>query len=164
MNTFFRIILSITFVITLWALPSLGYASTGKTESSVLIPTVREEKQANESLTWWKLTLTNSGVEKNDNEDTNEEEQIKQDINTYIIESYKAQGTKIIKDLNIKLSKTIPEIKERKIAYEKIKSSLSLRKKRIDIVKTTETKKMILTEFLDHMIELLDKKIEELEK
>ena len=91
-----------------------------------------------------------------------EEEKIKQDINSYIIESYKAQWTKIIKDLNNKLSKTLPADADRKDAYEKIRSSLALRKKRIENTPMSDTKKLILDEFLEHMIDLLDKKIAEL--
>ena len=93
---------------------------------------------------------------------TEEEEKIKQDINTYIIESYKVQWTKIIKDLSAKLTKTLPDPEDRKQAYEKIKASLEMRKKRTEKTKMSDTKKLILTEFLDHMIDLLDAKITEL--
>ena len=94
--------------------------------------------------------------------DADEEEKIKQDINTYIIESYKAQGTKIIKDLSSKLTKTIPDADERIDAYKKIQNSLEKKKKRLETDKMTATKRLILREFLDHMIDLLGKKIEEL--
>lgn len=93
-----------------------------------------------------------------------EEEKIKQDINSYIIESYKVQWTKIIKDLSTKLTKTLPDGDERQEAYRKIQDSLELRKNRMEKIKMSETKRLILEEFLNHMIDLLGKKIEELEK
>jgi hypothetical protein len=95
-------------------------------------------------------------------EKTEEEERLKQDINTYILESYKAQGSKIVKELNTKLLKSIPDSSDRKEAYVKIKSSLELRKKRIENLKMSDTKKMILEEFLTHMIDLLYKQIEDI--
>lgn len=107
------------------------------------------------------------GEEKNDIKSTDiekstDEEKVKKDINTYIIDSYKAQGTKILKDLDVKLQKTIPDPTERKEAYKKIRTALELRKKRIETTKTSDIKKMILEEFLSHMTESLNKKIEEI--
>lgn len=97
-------------------------------------------------------------------ENTQDSEQIKEDIQAYIIESYKIQGTKILKDLDGKLQKTIPNSADRKEAYIKIKASLELRKKRIEDLDASKIKKEILAEFLDHMIHSIDKKIEEFDK
>jgi hypothetical protein len=94
--------------------------------------------------------------------DLKEEKKIKQDINTYIIDSYKVQGTKIVKDLSTKLNKTISDPKDRQEAYRKIRSSLELRLEKTERLKMSETKKLILQEFLTHMIDLLGMKIEEL--
>ncbi len=82
-----------------------------------------------------------------------EKENVKQDLNEYIIEAYKAQGTKIIKELDIKLQKTLPDNEKRKEAYIKIMSALELRKKKISKNETSEVKKVILSEFLNHMID-----------
>lgn len=95
-------------------------------------------------------------------EEEEEEQKLKQDINTYIIESYKAQWSKIIKDLSVKLTKSLPDKKDRQEAYKKIRSSLETRLEKTGKLKMSETKKLILKEFLNHMIDLLDKKIEEL--
>ncbi len=91
-----------------------------------------------------------------------EEQKLKQDINTYIIEWSKARWTKIIKDLSIKLSKSLPEKNDRQEAYKKIRMSFEIRLEKTGKLKMSETKKLILKEFLAHMIDLLDKKIEEL--
>ncbi len=95
-------------------------------------------------------------------EEVQEEQKLKQDINTYIIESYKAQWSRIIKDLSIKLAKSIPDKNDRQEAYKKIRMSLETRLEKTGRLKMSETKKLILKEFLSHMIDLLDKKIEEL--
>ncbi|MDD2694020.1 MAG: hypothetical protein PHY14_03740 [Candidatus Gracilibacteria bacterium] len=93
-----------------------------------------------------------------------EEEQVKKDLNEYIIESYKIQGTKILKELDAQLQKSLPEESERKEAYKKILTSLELREKRLEKMKVSETKKAILKEFLEHMIYILEKKVESLQK
>jgi hypothetical protein len=93
-----------------------------------------------------------------------EKEKVKQELNAYIIDSYKAQGNKIIKELDAKLQKAIPDPDEREEAYKKILISLQLREKRINNMKAGETKKLILKEFLNHMINNIEKKIENIEK
>lgn len=110
-----------------------------------------------ESETW-------SRIEINEIERRKVETKLKKDINSYIIESYKAQWNKIIKDLSIKLTKTIAEPEERKLAYEKIQESLKSRLDKTEDLEGSDSKKEILQEFLRHLIQLLDKKIEEIEK
>lgn len=87
---------------------------------------------------------------------------IKQDIQAYIIESYKAQWAKILKDLDVNLQKTIPDKADRQEAYTKIRDSLALRKKRIDSIDTSIIKKEILTAFIDYMIGTINIKIQAL--
>lgn len=118
------------------------------------------------------LTMSQSGkisdTDEKDSIDTpiskEEKEKVIQELNAYIIDSYKAQWTKIIKELDIKLQKTLPDTRERIEAYQKILTSLELRKKRLENMKASETKKLILREFLWHMIDTIEKKIDELEK
>lgn len=105
-----------------------------------------------------------STFENNDSEKRKVEIRLKREINSYIIESYKAQWNKIIKDLSIKLTKAIPEESERKLAYEKIQDSLKSRLEKTEDLEGSDSKKEILQEFLKHLIQLLDKKIDEIEK
>ena len=105
--------------------------------------------------------ISDTGTGKTE-EETQEEEKLKKDINAYIIESYKAQWSKIVKELSIKLVQTLPDPKDRQEAYKKIRSSLELRLERTVRMKMTDTKKLILQEFLTHVISLLSKKVEEL--
>lgn len=108
-------------------------------------------------------TETQTG-EKNTELTIEEKEKVKQELNAYIIDSYKAQGTKIMKELDARLQKAIPDPNEREEAYTKILTSLKLREKRIENMKAGETKKLILREFLNHMITNIEKKIENIEK
>lgn len=121
-----------------------------------------DDTWSTESATW--VTHTGNSLESNDNERRKVELRLKRDINAYIIESYKAQWNKIIKDLNMKLSKTIPEPEERKLALGKIQESLKSRLDKTEEMGASESKKEILQEFLKHLIQLLDKKIDEIEK
>lgn len=111
----------------------------------------------------WISDSTWAAIETNDTERRKIELKLKRDINSYIIESYKAQGNKIIKDLSSKLTKTIPEQEERKLAYEKIQESLKIRLEKTEEIENSNSKKEILQEFLKHLIQLLDKKIDEIE-
>ncbi len=99
----------------------------------------------------------------NNNNAAQDDTKIKQDIQAYIIESYKAQWAKILKDLDVKLQKTIPDRSERQDAYGKIRDSLEIRKKKIDDVDTSIIKKEILSAFIDYMIGSIDEKIQELD-
>lgn len=165
MHRVFIYMISIVSVSLLGGFFDVSYAASGKTETGTVY--TKEDTPSTETSAIEKKTPTGSGKVEEKTEDntidSEEEEKIKQDINSYIIESYKAQWTKIIKDLSIKLTKTVPDIEERKEAYKKIQSSLELRKKKTEKVKMSDTKKLILTEFLDHMIDLLDTKINELD-
>lgn len=93
-----------------------------------------------------------------------DQDEIKKEINTYIIESYKIQGTKIVKDLSQKLLESIPDETKRREAYNKIRLALELRKNRIENMRVSETRKQILEEFLNHMISLLKNEITDIER
>ena len=170
MNLFSRIIISVILTGIYFCIPHFSYAASGKSltwtplsggESRISTNSGGEVSDKDKKTSSWSLKQDENTTEEAET-DGDEEEKIKQDINTYIIESYKAQGTKIIKDLSAKLTKTIPDADERIDAYKKIQNSLELRKKRLETDKMTTTKRLILREFLDHMIDLLGKKIEEL--
>ena len=100
-------------------------------------------------------------------DETSEEkkERIKQEISSYIIDSYKAQWDKILKDIDQTLQKTAPDKEDRIEAYKKIRASLEARRqKNMKSLKTSDTSKTIVNEFLNHMIDSIDKKISDLSK
>lgn len=110
---------------------------------------------------------TSSGSSKNKeeiNDQKTEEEDTKNNLNISFIELWKTIGAKTIKNLNTRYIKEYPNISDRKKALEATKAILVLRRnKKNEETKLSETWKIIITAFLDNMIELLDKKIEELE-
>lgn len=90
-------------------------------------------------------------------------EKIKQEISSYIIDSYKSQWDKILLDIDKTLQKTAPDISDRLEAYDKIQSSLEARRKRNkNSLKINETSKIIVDAFLWHMIDSIEKKKKEL--
>jgi len=102
-----------------------------------------------------------------DEESVTEEkkEQIKETISSFIIDSYKAQGDKILKDIDQTLQKTTPNKDDRIEAYKKIRISLEARRERNNLSKkVSETSKFIVGEFLLHMIDSIDKRISDLLK
>lgn len=114
-----------------------------------------------------KIDQLDGTVEKEIKEEATEtkKEKIKQEISSYIIDSYKAQGDKILKDIDQTLQKTAPEKNDRIEAYKKIRTSLEARRNKNNISKeTSETNKIIVGQFLTHMIDSIDKKISELSK
>jgi hypothetical protein len=108
-------------------------------------------------------------IEKQDDDEETEsvreakKEKIKQEISSYIIDSYKSQWDKILKDIDQTLQKTAPDIGDRISAYEKIQSSLEARRQRNkNSNKVNETSKVIIDAFLWHMIVSIEKKQKEL--
>lgn len=140
MFSLFRVFISVAFMISgIFLAWDISHAASGKIQSQI----------------------ESTGATDEVNEE--DEAKIRDDIHSYIIESYKAQGNKILKDLDVKLQKSIPERSDRIEAYKKIKNSLELRKKRIDAMDASQIKKEILWEFLDHMTTSIEKKIGELQ-
>jgi hypothetical protein len=90
-------------------------------------------------------------------------EKIKQEVSAYIIESYKAQWDKILKDIDQTLQKTTPNREDRLEAYDKIQSSLIARRsKNRSSAKISEISKEIVEAFLTHMVDSIEKKKQEL--
>lgn len=158
-NTFVRILvsllISLTFSVGVFAADVSKDTSSGKIQSGTTVETEKAEQddeQEEEKET--KEVATEAKKEK-----------IKQEISSYIIDSYKAQGDKILKDIDQTLQKTAPDKDDRVEAYKKIRTSLEARKNRNNASKkVSETSKLIVGEFLNHMIESIDKKIVELSK
>lgn len=134
-----------------------GASNSGKLST---LEKLRKERKEIQELKWTSSENNESGstIQVNEIEQKRIETKLKRDINSYIIESYKAQWNKIIKDLSIKLTKTIAEPEERKLAYEKIQDSLKSRLEKTEETEGSDSKKEILQEFLRHLIQLLDKK------
>ena len=156
MNTFLRAIIvfliSLTFSVGAFAESDTGTVSTsGSGSPTKKIQSIDKQDDSND-----------------DKEDTGsvleaKKEKIKQEISSYIIDSYKSQWDKILKDIDQTLQKTAPDISDRIEAYDKIQSSLEARRQRNkNSLKINETSKIIVDAFLWHMIDSIEKKKKEL--
>lgn len=100
--------------------------------------------------------------DKEDKEDSDftpeDKEKVQQEINTYILEAYKLQGNKILKDIDVSLQKINTDSETRIKAYARIQRTLEMRKKRIQNMDLSENNKTILTAYLQYMINALEKK------
>lgn len=160
-NTLVRIItitlISLAFTVGTFA-ESGKDIGTGKVQSGNTLnsDTLEQTKEENETE---EYTETKESVSEE------KKEKIKQEISSYIIDSYKAQWDKILKDIDQTLQKTAPDKGDRIEAYKKIRISLEARRNRNNTAKkVSEISRMIINEFLIHMIDSIDKKIEELKK
>ena len=89
---------------------------------------------------------------------------MKKEINAYIIEAYKIQGNKILKDIDASLQKMNLDDEAILEAYTRIKETLEARKKRVKSAEDiSENNKEIIVEYLNYMISSLGKRIKSLE-
>lgn len=147
-------ILTYTFRIFLWA----SLASLLMVGNIFATENASSKKESRITSQSWETQEINA-TDKN----TTDTVKLKQDIDTSIVDFIVVPKAKqLIKDISIKFALEYPEPSERIQAYQTIKKRLVLRKNRIDVLKMSDKGKHILQEFLDQMIELLDKKMNEL--
>ncbi len=163
MTRFLPIISILIAIFGTFFVSSISYASSGKTVSIITEKTISWSERDNEIEDEYTSSWTSKAKEGQSDQKT-EEEDTKNNLNISFIELWKTIGAKTIKNLNTRYIKEYPNISDRKKALEATKAILVLRRnKKNEETKLSETWKIIITAFLDNMIELLDKKIEELE-
>ncbi len=91
-----------------------------------------------------------------------DKDKVQQEINNYILEAYKLQWNKILKDIDASLQRINPDVETRIQAYDHIQKTLAMREKRIQAMALSENNKTILTAYLDYMIQSLEKRQAEL--
>jgi hypothetical protein len=88
-----------------------------------------------------------------------EKERIRQEINNSIIEAYKLQWSKILKDIDTTLQKMNLSDEEKLEAYDRIQETLEARKKKIQTSpELSEKNKDIIGAYLNYMITSLGKR------
>ncbi len=85
-----------------------------------------------------------------------------QDINSYILEVYKAQGDKILRNLDITLRKTLPKAEDQIQAYSRLQAALIENRKQLKDEEMSETRRTLISDFLLYLIEQLDVRIHDL--
>ncbi len=146
---------------SVWTWSDISPTSSGKVEAKIrdkkaLNDKIREDEKNSE-----KEEITDDvAVQK----DEKEKETVQWLINSYILETYKAQWDKILKDMDLSLQKKIPDIEKRTQAYTSIQTTLELRKNRILKVNISEVNKSLLNSYFEYMIDSLEKKKESLKE
>jgi hypothetical protein len=142
-----------------WSWSDTSVSQSGKIDNQK----IREKKTQNEKEEIQKEEKEwDTKVDDKDEVQKEEKENVQWLINSYILEAYKAQWDKILKDMDLSLQKKIPDIEKRIQAYESIQTTLQLRKNRILKVNISDINKTLLTSYFDYMIQSLEKKKESL--
>lgn len=113
----------------------------------------------------------NEKIEKNDIEETNsgseekkiEEKKTEKNAQKIILEVYKIQGNKILKDMDTNITKVNPDPKVRIEVYTWIQKTLEFRKQKLEKSEMSEESKDILTGYIDYMLYAIEKKKKNLE-
>lgn len=95
-------------------------------------------------------------------DDSEEKEKVQKEINAYILEAYKIQWNKILKDIDISLQKINPDVETRIQAYARIQKTLEMRKKRVQNMDLSDNNKSILIKYLDYLVSILKRRQAEL--
>lgn len=86
---------------------------------------------------------------------------IQKSVNAYILDIYKFQWDRILKDLDENLTKIFPTTASKVEAYKSIQDTLEKRKWAIESdVKIGKNSKIIITKYLNYMIDEIEKKKE----
>lgn len=110
-----------------------------------------------------KIKKINIKEEKEDSVDDEnfsqeEKERVQREIGMYILEAYKFQWNKILKDIDVSLQKINSDSETRIQAYFRIQKTLEMRRKRVQNMDLSDNNKEILTQYLDYMIAALEKR------
>jgi hypothetical protein len=110
-----------------------------------------------------KDTETNSGTETSTEEEKIEEQKTEKNAQKIILEVYKIQGNKILKDMDISIEKVNPDPKIRIDIYSSIQKTLELRKIKVEKWEMSKDSKDILTGYINYMVYAIEKKKKNLE-
>ena len=139
--------------------------ASGNTKATDISKAPSEKKSKSEKGVKEEKGADKSGSGGSD-EDTDKEEQdssVQSLINSYILETYKSQWDKILKDMDLSLQKKIPDIEKRIQAYDSIQNTLELRKTKIMKINISEANRSLLSAYFDYMIKSLEKRKTSLE-
>jgi hypothetical protein len=89
---------------------------------------------------------------------------VMQDINAYILEAYKAQGDKILRNLDISLRKAMTKKEDQIDAYRRLRSALIDNRDQTRKIKMSDTRRTLVVGFLGYLIDQLSIRIEDLKE
>lgn len=107
---------------------------------------------------------TSSGAEDEKTEEKKtEEKKTEKNAQKIILEVYKIQGNKILKDMDLNIIKVNPDPKVRIEVYSGIQKTLEFRKQKLEKSEMSNESKDILTGYIDYMVYVIEKKRKNLE-
>ncbi len=92
-----------------------------------------------------------------------EEKKTEQNAQKIILEVYKIQGNKILKDMDLSIEKVNPDPKVRIEVYSSIQKTLEFRKQKLEKSEMSIESKDILTVYIDYMVSTIERKKKSLE-
>lgn len=129
-----------------------GSINTGSVETTI-------KTKNTEKIEGDQLIETNTGTE----ERRVEEKKTEKNAQKIILEVYKIQGNKILKDMDSSITKVNPDPKVRIEVYTGIQKTLEFRKQKLEKSEMSNESKNILTGYIDYMVYAIEKKIKNLE-
>lgn len=92
-----------------------------------------------------------------------EDKKTEKNAQKIILEVYKIQGNKILKDMDISIEKVNPDPKVRIEVYKSIQKTLEFRKQKLEKSELSDESKDILTGYIEYMVAAIEKKKKNLE-
>lgn len=140
---------------------SFAASGSGSTWSGIITINIKDTEKTDKEKN--KDTETNTGTEATTEEEKMEEQKTEKNAQKIILEVYKIQGNKILKDMDISIEKVNPDPKIRIDIYSSIQKTLELRKIKVEKWEMSKDSKDILTGYINYMVYAIEKKKKNLE-
>ncbi len=111
-----------------------------------------------------KIDTDTSDTQNNNSEEKKvEDKKTEKNAQKIILEVYKIQGNKILKDMDASIEKVNPDPKVRIEVYASIQKTLEFRKQKLEKSELSDESKEILTRYIEYMVAAIEKKKKNLE-
>lgn len=145
----------ISTALMLWVDGSFAMSGSNNTGSTEVNSKIKNTEKIEEDHS----IETSTGTE----ERKIEEKKTEKNAQKIILEVYKIQGNKILKDMDTSIIKVNPDPKVRIEVYTGIQKTLEFRKQKLEKSEMSNESKNILTGYIDYMVYAIEKKIKNLE-
>ena len=134
-----------------------SFAASGSLSNSINTKSRSVDKEQNE------LKSSSDDTDTRDDEKTVEDKKTEKNAQKIILEVYKIQGNKILKDMWASIERVNPDPKVRIEIYTSIQKTLEFRKNKLEKSDLSNESKEILIGYIEYMIVNIEKKKKNLE-
>ncbi len=134
-----------------------SFAASGSLSNSINTKSRSVDKEQNE------LKSSSDDTDTRDDEKTVEDKKTEKNAQKIILEVYKIQGNKILKDMWASIERVNPDPKVRIEIYTSIQKTLEFRKNKLEKSDLSNESKEILIGYIDYMVVNIEKKKKNLE-